>query len=309
MIKDNFGGIGFKELGPSYGVDESNAFRNVLNSVGFVKTYLDLCLVERKLLSTDRTFDLNFGDRWQADGKVIRVTEYFSTYNDVFSVKVFPDNKGGEVTQYDIYSENIVDKRTHVAFTAMYLPTNSTEYLVTPMAAAERIAGPPKVLEVDTMGYVPAVQEKWGGRVVLVVKPRIGERSQNEIVEGFNRFLDRKLNDSIHGDSPWILDGLRIHYNFVSPKRTLGDLPPMEYAGFPRLNDRNPWLALMTLAREYAHVHPELFIRPWRFSNWGRGTTLDSASSQGRLRRLLLLRLRQAAALARATSTVAASPS
>jgi hypothetical protein len=273
MINDYFGGIGFKELGPKYGLDESNAFRNVLNGVGFVKTYLDLCLVDRKLLSADRTFALNFGDRWQADGKVIRVNEYFSNYNDVYSVRVYSDNKGGEVIQRDIYSENIVDKRTHVAYTAMYLPTNIAECLVRPFMAAERIAGPPMVVEVDTMGYVPTIRWLWNGRVVLVVKPRVGERSQNYIVEGFNRFLDRKLNDSIHGGSPWILDGLRIHYNLVSPKRTLGDLPPMEYAGFPRLNDRNPWLALMTLAREYARVHPELFIRPWRFSNWGRQTT------------------------------------
>jgi hypothetical protein len=275
MINDNFGGIGFKELGPKYGIDESNAFRNVLNGVGFVKTYLDLCLVDRRLLSVDRTFALNFGDRWQADGKAIRVNEHFYTYNEVFSVKVFPDGKGGAKPQYDIYSENIVDMRTHVAFTTMYLPTNSTEYLVKPLSVAERIAGTPMVIEVDTMGYLPALRKLWDGRVVLVVKPRVGERSQNHEVEGFNRFLDRKLNDSIHGDSPWILDGLRIHYNFVSPKRTLGDLPPMEYAGFPRLNDRNPWLALLALARDYAHLHPDLFIRPWRFSNWGRRTLLD----------------------------------
>ncbi|MDA4119782.1 MAG: hypothetical protein OK436_04255 [Thaumarchaeota archaeon] len=275
MIRDHVGGIGFKELGPNYGIDESNAYRNVLDGVGLVKTYFDVGLVGSKLLSVDRTFPLKFGNRWQADGKVIRVAEYFTRYNEVFSTRTFPDGKGGEVIKYDLYSENIVDTLTHTAFTAMYLPTNKTQYLLKPFLTAERIAGTPTVVEVDTMGYVPTIQRLWVGHVVLVVKPRVGERSQNYIVEGFNKFLDRKADFSIHGATPWELDELRIHYNGVSRKRTLRDLTPWEYAGFPRMNERNPWLTFMNLALQYERRYPDLFVRPWRFSNWSSPTTLD----------------------------------
>jgi hypothetical protein len=271
MLFDFFSGQGVRSIGQKHNVEKTGVNRTLFDDVDTVNRYLEYTLHNRKmeLSPADSSslsvtyFDLDFGREWQSDGKVVRVTRTFAKYNKVYRAREFTTEVGKPVVIHDIYVEDVIEKKHRCILASEYLPTNNVTGTAMAIRKAEILAGTPWKIEVDNEGYARAVWNVFQGKALLVVKYKHGMAGQLQILEGFHRYQDRKLGDSIHGKSTSLLDGVRIHYNFVQrADDKLDGLTPMEHAGFPRLSETNNWLPLLTLAEEFFEKHPNLVFKP-----------------------------------------------
>jgi hypothetical protein len=263
MVYHCFGKEGVRGVAPMYGLETSSCFRQISRDVRMVAHFLDHNLYNGKLHVGNRVYPLDFGDQWQSDGKVIRVTKTFAEANPVYRKSSYATPTGGTVILYDIYNENVIEKRNHNILASWYLPSNKRRYISKTLEWAVRVAGfEPDSLEVDNRIYGRIVRELFQGRVLVMVLIKKGEVGELKLIEGFHLFQDGKVKSGIHGRRIAILDGLRIHYNFCSRKDKLKKLTPMESAGLPRLDD-NMWRPLLLNAIEYCKTHPVLPLLPW----------------------------------------------
>ncbi len=277
IVYDYFSGQGCRSLATKHGLDAVGVFRLVKRETQLVEQFLDNSLHHGRMLGT--TYKFTFGKTWQADGKVVRVTDTYASRNDVYSTRLFPTKGEEPAVYYDIYVEDVVETLNHVALCSKCLPVNRSNYVTTVLKKAEDIAGLPETIMVDTIGYRKAVWDAFWGKVILVVLNKEGKAGKLKIIEGYHLVMDRKLGTSIHGASPWELDGIRIHYNFVERKKRLGGLTPMEHAGLPRLSNTNTWLPLMMMARQFALKRAEApsasTQRQERLERWLKPASLD----------------------------------
>lgn len=278
IVYDYFSGQGCRSLATKHNLNAVGVFRLVKRETQLVEQFLDNSLHHGRIMGT--AYKLTFGKTWQVDGKVVRVTGIYAGRNDVYSTRLFPTKGEEPAVYYDIYIEDVLETLNHVVLCSKYLPVNRSNYITTVLKKAEDIAGLPETIMVDTIGYRKAMWDAFWGKVILVVLNKEGEAGKLKIIEGYHLVMDRKLGTSIHGLSPWELDGIRIHYNFVERKRSLRGLTPMEHAGLPRLSDTNTWLPLMMLARQFALKLPEALCastqRQERLERWFKPVSLES---------------------------------
>jgi len=226
LLHSYYSGCGTRNLPPAigYAYSHSTFYRYVHTLTVFVYEKIDANLYGGKINHTD--LRLNFGKQWEADGKVIPVTPSFT--GEIYRLT----KKHGRLVP-KLLLNDVIDIKTRFCLAAEpggrgAVGDHERAYL----KALGRSGFPPDVLFVDgEQSEALAAAHGLSKRTAVIVKQKVGEKSQLNTVEGLHWLMDRKLLAGIHSPK-WLslLWGVWMHFNFAEPKETLDGLTPFEAA-------------------------------------------------------------------------------
>jgi hypothetical protein len=129
MLHHCFAKEGVRSVAPIYGLETSGCYRQIIDDVRTVNHFLDVNLRGSELHVGDMIYRLDFGKHWQSDGKLIRVTKTFAKSNPVYRRADYATPTDRTVTLYDIYNENVLEKKHHCILASWYLHNNAPRYI------------------------------------------------------------------------------------------------------------------------------------------------------------------------------------
>jgi hypothetical protein len=231
LLHTYYGGCSIRNLpnGFGYSYSPSSFYRYIHTLTTFIYNQIDRNLHDGRLAHTN--IELHFGQEWEADGKVIPISPAFNgeTYSRIWK-------NGRRVLKFLL--EDIVDRMTHFCLASEPGGNGTVSYYVHAYAKAKDRAGfPPRALYVDgEQSEALAAGKGMSRATAVIVKKKIGDKSQLHTIEGIHKVMDRKLESGIHSKN-WLslLWGVWLHYNFAEPKDFLKGLTPFEAAWGNRL--------------------------------------------------------------------------
>jgi len=241
-----YSGTGLRNI---LGFDASLAtlYRVIRDATQMVYEYVDANFVASRIRGS--TIRFKFGKEWEADEKLIPVTEDYELYNGIYRVK----KKGSRLVR-EIIVANIADRDSEAVLASLPAGLGTSREIAEVWRVGVKRAGfRPTDIMLDPFGpHLTAWLKGLGREVRPHWLPKVNGKSQLHLVEGYQRLMDRKLGNGLHEQTPWLVNGVWLHYVFVE-RKSFDGLAISERASGMRFLDENLWTQLLSLSLTWKH--------------------------------------------------------